>query len=303
MEPLKVLLMKKFKAFLFAIPLIINLSCSKDEDDTVVNTPEEPNLIIKFKFDPNQIRLNNLGLPSTIPSGNAAQSPTFNSISAHYLEFTPNAFTQIGQGSVLYHAPETTAGGANAIDFSQAKIVSQGETFLSIPLKNIPPGTYEYVRVSLSYQNYNINILSGGINYVGTLASFVGFNNYITTHSIGSNIFTVNDDKLQGYWALGIPSVNYYTSGQAPAGATTVPNPISSTSPIPSGSCLVTGKFSNNLIIANNETKNIEVELSLSINNSFEWHEVNNDGKYEPSIGENVVDMGLRGLIPSYIRN
>lgn len=40
--------------------------------------------------------------------------------------------------------------------------------------------------------------------------------------------------------------------------------------------------------------------LSLSINNSIEWTEVNADGKYEPSIGENMVDMGLRGLIPSH---
>lgn len=59
-------------------------------------------------------------------------------------------------------------------------------------------------------------------------------------------------------------------------------------------------KFSNNLVITGAETQNIEIELSLSINNSFEWEEVNADGKYEPSVGENVVDMGLRGLIPSY---
>jgi len=39
--------------------------------------------------------------------------------------------------------------------------------------------------------------------------------------------------------------------------------------------------------------------LSFSINNSFEWTEVNPDGKFEPEIGEQVVDMGLRGLIPS----
>jgi len=38
----------------------------------------------------------------------------------------------------------------------------------------------------------------------------------------------------------------------------------------------------------------------LSINKSIEWTEVVVDGKYEPSAGENVVDMGLRGLIPSH---
>ena len=277
---------------------LISFSCSDEDDNQVV--VEEPQLIIKFKFDPTQIRLNNIGQPSTVAAGNAAQSPIFNSISAHYLEFTPNALTQVGQGAILYSGPSTTLGGANAIDFSQAKIVGEGEAFLSIPLKNIPQGSYEYVRVSLSYQNYNINVRASGSDYVGTLASFVGYNNYITTHSINGNPFVVNNDVLQGYWAFGIPSVGYYTSGQAPAGATTVPNPLAATSPIPAGSCLVTGKFVNNFVITGNETKNIEVQLSLSINNSFEWQEVNADGKFEPSVGENVVDMGLRGLIPSF---
>lgn len=288
----------KIKILIVLALSFISFSCTDEDDDTQV-VVEEPQLIIKFKFDPTQVRLNGIGQPSTIPVGNAAQSPVFNSISAHYLEFTPNALTQVGQGTVLYHAPETTLGGANAIDFSQAKIVGEGEAFLSIPLKNLPPGSYEYVRVSLSYQNYNINVRASGADYVGTLASFVGYNNYITTHSINGNSFIVNDDKLQGYWAFGIPSVGFYTSGQS-TGVTTVPNPISTTSPIPSGSCLVTGKFANNFVITGNETKNVEVQLSLSINNSFEWQEVNADGKFEPSVGENVVDMGLRGLIPSF---
>jgi hypothetical protein len=63
---------------------------------------------------------------------------------------------------------------------------------------------------------------------------------------------------------------------------------------------VVTGKFPTNLTISGNETKNIIVTLSLSINKSFEWTEVINDGKYEPSQGENIVDMGLRGLVPTF---
>ena len=134
------------------------------------------------------------------------------------------------------------------------------------------------------------------------MASFVGYNTYINTHYIGSNSFPVNANRLQGYWAFALNDFPYATSGQAPVGATTVPNPIASTSPIPSGSCVVTGKFVENLVINGNETKDVVVTLSLSINNSFEWQEVTSDGKYEPSIGENVVDMGLRGLIPTYVK-
>lgn len=279
------------------------VSC--DDSDTaeeIFPTPSiaEPNLIVKFKFDKNQVRLNNIGQPSEVAAGNAAISPDFNSISAHYFELAPNAYTQIGNGTVLYHAPETTMGGGNAIDFSQSKIVAEGETFLKIPLKDIAVGQYEWVRVSLAYQNYNIPVRNNGADYEGTLASFVGFNTYIGTHEIGNALFPVNANRAQGYWAFAIPEYGYSTFGQAPAGATTVPNPIASTSPIPEGSCVVTGKFASKLNITGNETQDINVTLSLSVNKSFEWHEVVLDGKYEPAQGEYVVDMGLRGLIPSF---
>ncbi len=283
--------------FALAISAFTFFAC-EDLDDKA----EVPYLLVKFQFDPNQVRLNNLGQPSSIAPGNAAQSPNFNAISAHYFELAQTAYTQLGDGIVLYHAPETLTGGAVAIDFNQAIIVSEGETFLKIPLSQVTQGNYEYVRVSLSYQDYNISIRNAGTDYQGRLASFVGYNTYINTHTIGSNSFPVNGNRLQGYWAFALNDFPYATSGQTPAGATTVPNPIASTSPVPAGSCVVTGKFSENLVIHGNETKDVVVTLSLSINNSFEWQEVTSDGKYEPSIGENVVDMGLRGLIPSYVK-
>jgi hypothetical protein len=260
--------MKKVVVITVGILLMISFfSCSKDET-------EEPMLIIKFKFDKTQARLNNLGLPSTIPVGNAAQSPDFNSISAHYIEFAPTSTTQLGQGAVVYHAPETTLGGSTAIDFSQSKIVAEGETFLKIPLKDLANGNYEWLRVSLSYQNYKINVRNSGVDYAGTMASFVGYNTYIESHSIGNNFFDVNSNRAQGYWAFALNDFPYSSSGQAPANATTVPNPLAATSPIPAGSCVVTGQFVSPLVITGNETKNVTVTLSVSVNNSFEWHEV-----------------------------
>lgn len=290
--------MKRIVGFFLILVSVFSFFSCEDEDDTV----NEPYLIVKFKFDSNQVRLNNLGQPATIPPGHAAQSPDFSKISAHYFELTPTAYAQLGDGAILYHADETTAGGAVAIDFSKAVIVSEGEVFLKIPLSQVAQGNYEYVRVSLAYQECNISIRNNGADYQGKLASFVGFNNYITTHTLGNNSFPVNGNRLQGYWAFALNDFPYATSGQAPAGATTVPNPIASTSPIPIGSCVVTGKFAQNLIINGSETRDVVITLSLSTNNSFEWQEVTSDGKYEPSIGENVVDMGLRGLIPLYVK-
>ena len=284
---------------LFVLMVVLHSFFSCENLD---NNVEEPYLIVKFKFDANQVRLDNLGQPASLTEGNGAQSPNFNAISAHYFELAPNAYTQLTQGTVLYHADETTQGGSVAIDFSKAVIVGEGEAFLRIPLSQVAQGNYEYVRVSLAYQEYGISVRNNGADYQGKLASFVGYNTYITTHAIGNNSFPVNGNRLQGYWAFALTDFPYATSGQAPAGATTVPNPIASTSPIPSGSCVVTGKFAQNLVINGNETRDVVVTLSLSTNNSFEWQEVTADGKFEPSIGENVIDMGLRGLIPSYVK-
>ncbi len=141
-----------------------------------------------------------------------------------------------------------------------------------------------------------------GTDYTGTLASFVGYNTYIGSFNIATHAFDVNANKLQGYWAFALNDFDYATSGQAPVGATTVPNPLWNTSPIPDGSCVVTGNFFEPLVISANEKKDVVVTLSLSTNQSFEWVDGNGNGKYEPSLGETVVDMGLRGMIPTYTR-
>ena len=287
--------MKKLGLFILYCTLFV--SCSSNEDCC---TPEATsnNLIIKFKFDATQERLNNLGQPATIPAGNAAQSPVFSKMSANYIEFAPSATTLLGNGQIVYSGAETTQGGTMAIDFQSAQFAGNDEVFITIPLNQLAAGTYNWVRVSLAYQEGSINILQNGNDITGTLASFVGYNSYITNFDINGSTFNINENKLQGFWAF--EALGFTTQGQAPAGATTVPNPLFNTSPIPQGSCVVTGQFANEFTITGEETQDIEVTLSFSVNNSFEWTEINADGKYEPAIGEQPVDMGLRGLIPSF---
>lgn len=293
--------------FLLLSTALVFASCSKDEDPQPTannNGDSGPNLIFKLYFDSTLARLDNFGNPSAIPAGNSAQSPRFNAMSAHYIEFAQDSTTQLGQGEIVFHGPETTAGGPNAVDFDQAITKGEGETFYSVPLSQVNPGTYKWLRVSLTYQNYDIDFKAAGNMYTGTLASFVGFNTYITNYTINTQNVTVNDDKLQGYWGFEtvIFSTPYVYEGQSIG--TTVPNPISSTSPIPAGSCVLTGDFPSALTITGNETSDIIVNINLSTNKSFEWKDLNMDGIYEPSDGINpgdtVVDMGLRGLFPTY---
>lgn len=291
--------MKRLIALFAVLNPIVFSGCQYGDDPA----PYGPSIVFRFKFEPNQERVNSFGQPSTIPNGHAAQTPSFNSISGHYVELIPSAFTALGAGEIVYQGPETNAGGDMAIDFDRAKVVGENDVFLSIPLEEVAAGTYEFVRVSVSYQNYDIVFNASGFNNLtGTLASFVGYNTYISDFSVDQEQLSVNDDKLQGYWAfetninIGGTTFTETTSGQAPAGATTVPNPIFASSPIPQGSCLVTGEFESPLVITGEETEDIVVVLSVSTNQSFEWTDPDGNGQYDPLDGDIPVDMGLRGL-------
>ena len=294
-------------------------ACKKEDPAPVAPTEETgPRLIFQYDFDTTQVRLDAFGQPIGVPSNHGAQHPKMNSMTAHYIELAQGAYTPVGKGTVVYHAEETTLGGENAIVFAKTKIVGKGETFFSIPLKNVTPGEYEYLRVSVGYQNFDVKyyidttIVVPGMpdmviqqDYPGTIASFIGFNSYIKNYIIKTESETVNGNKKQGYWGFetkvniqGYP-FNYKTTGQSPAGATTVVNPIAGSSPIPAGSCLITGKFpSNKLVITGNETQDIVIRVSMSTNKSFEWVDTNGNGKWDATKVEAVVDMGLRGMIP-----
>ncbi len=268
--------------------------------------------------DSNALRTDNFGNPATIKTGNAAQHPKFKKIATHYYELTQNHYVALGNGKILYLAPEVTTGGATAIDNSKQIPIVPGNEAISHNLRDIPSGTHEYLRISVSYQEYDVdyrltihaptylnNYIYEG---VGRIASFVGFNTYITELSFEgfSDKIPVNSNQRQGFWAwitnIEIPSYNYKAThtqtGISPEGATTVVNPIASTSPIPLNSCVVTAKFEPPLVITGQENSDIKVKVTFSINNSFEWEDSNGNGKWDISStgAEKVVDMGLRGM-------
>ncbi|RYY40056.1 MAG: hypothetical protein EOO08_06885 [Chitinophagaceae bacterium] len=302
----------RFLSAMLLAGVVAFASCKKDD-----RAEYRASLIFKFRFDSTQVRLNNVGQPTGLAMNNAAQSPVFNSMSAHYLELAPTAHTALGSGVVLYRAAETTAGGPNAIDFSQANIVGNGGVFLSVPLTDVPPGEYEWLRTSLSYQNFDVKFYVDDTiatlpirqEFMGTVAGFLGFNNYIGSFRIKDTSIAVGKNRPQGFW--GFESLVRYQgynfrfvdTATAMAGATTVVNPLFATSPIPPGSCVVTASFApGKLVIRGDETKNIVVEVSLSTNKSFEWYDLVRDGRWEPGKGETVQDMGVRGMIPKVVQ-
>ncbi len=300
--------------FLCGVVLLFS-ACEKADPPT----EESPNVVFKLQLDPNQPRLNALAQPAPLTSGNAGQNPSFNGFSAHKIELVPTMFTPINGGAMVYKGEETATGGSKAINFDKAIITENGEVLVSVPIKDIAAGTYQHIRVSVSYQNYDIlfninNVPLGNGQTIdvrqqkGTVASFLGFNSYIETVQPNAITKVVNANKAQGYWAFETALDNPYTAFNnlytGEAAATTVVNPLSATAPTPSGSCLITGSFDGaGLVISGEETEDIIVNLSFSTNKSFEWKDDNGNGELDFDLNTNsletIVDMGLRGLQPS----
>ncbi len=288
--------------FAMAIAMFVFQSCQKEVslDNSTGLGAGTAKVNFIFKFDSTQVRLNAIGQPAPMPAGNAGQSPRFNTMSAHYVELAPDAFTPLGGGAILYKAPEVTTGGSKAIDFSNSKFAGNNQVFLSVPVNSFAAGSYTWLRISLAYQNYNIYMNALGQTIDATLASFIGYNTYLSNYKVKDSTIAVNANKSQGYWALEgkISGFGFLSTGQAPPGSTTVPNPIFATSPIPQGSCVVTAQFAVPFIVTGKETKDINIVVSLSVNKSFEWIDVDNNGTYDPNNGDQVIDMGIRGMIP-----
>ncbi len=300
--------------FLFLITgSIVFFSCTKKSQEDL----NDAKVTFSFKFDETQDRLDSFGQPSSIPSENAALSPSFSQLSAHFIELVPTELTPYQSGAFIYKGAEVPANNSNnfstAIDFDNAILGDETAPFLEVPLKDIQAGVYNHLRVSVAYQNYEVKYNLNNIPVVGdlkeesgTIGSFVGYNTQINKLKIFSEEIDVNDAKLQGYWAFEtqfappFTAYNQVLTGSAPANATTVVNPFPS-SPIPLGSCVVSGSFDAPLTITGAETEDIHITISFSTNKSFEWKDLNGNNQWDldaqnPNDSEPVVDMGLRGM-------
>ena len=298
---------------LILIGSFLFLNCTKEPNDD----PSTAKVIFTFKFDEDQERLNSFGQPASIPTENAAISPIFSSLSAHFIELVPTEFTPYQSGTFVYKGAEVPAGNSNrfstAIDFDNAIFGDETAPFVEVPIADIQAGIYNHLRVSVAYQNYEVKYNLNNVPIVGdlkgesgTIGSFVGYNTQINKLKIFSEEIEVNDAKLQGFWAFEtqfadqFSSYNQVVTGSTPANATTVVNPFPS-SPIPPGSCVVSGSFDTPLTITGEETEDINITISFSTNKSFEWKDLNGNNEWDldaqnPTDSEPVVDMGLRGM-------
>ena len=190
-------------------------TCSKTDADTSATTTNDAKLRLQFRFDAEQERLDNQGNPANMPLGHAAQTPDFNALSAFFIELVPTSLTQVRAGAIVYEAATQSAQSSSsfeeAVVFDKAIISDENVFFLEIPLQDIPVGDYQYLRASVTYQNFDIRFnlnnlpspLPSNLNHQkGTLASFIGFNTFIKDILVKNQTLNINADRQQGFWAF-----------------------------------------------------------------------------------------------------
>ncbi len=281
------------RCLLAAPPLCVLLllgACS--QGDAV----DGPMLRAILDVDPNGERLDNFGQPAPAPpTGHAAQSPDFIGFAGHAVELVATDTTPLGGGVEIFDRPHRNGG----IDFDQLPLVAPGEEFFAVPIQNVAPGNYPYLRLAATYQRFGVTghevFMGIPVTAAIEVAAFVDDETWIETYELGDETVEVHGLRQQGYYGAW-SSYTGVIEGQAPVGATTVPNPLDATSPIPVGSCIITGVLDTPLSISGDETEDIVLHFTLTTNQSFEWVDANGDGLWQP-LSEQVVDMGIRGLV------
>ena len=228
-------------------------------------------LILKFKFNDTLAPLNDTGGLYVMPNGNAAQTPVYNNIAANYVALSADStFTNMALVYGTYLNDTTT----NFVNYKNLVKVKDGEAFVSISLASIKPGTYNWLRVSIAYQNFDIkfrldsNVASFSQNgvqypgaifngdYIGTIAAFSAFSTFVD-----ENGYIINEHKVPAYnqyigngvWALethlgtgGIYYPSDYLNITGRANTTSV-NPLWATrnSPTPKRSAVLTANLNS----------------------------------------------------------
>ncbi|HQQ93279.1 MAG TPA: hypothetical protein PLQ93_01890 [Bacteroidia bacterium] len=268
-------------------------------------------LIFRLNFDSSLTRLNSLGQPGAVSGNLGAQSPIVKRAIINYIELMPESNSEPGKGVLLYSSPETSCGGLLASNFCEGISVRNHEVVFSHSFQNISPGTYKWLRISVLYTELDLGVHS--VSSGNTRASFGGFcgnRTYLSQLSLAGSVLTPSlggtGNRNMGYWIYRseVLGLEQKFDGQLSAITQVNPDPAFQNGMGQSYTC---GEFYNlgsnspkPLTITGTENQDHEISLDISTNKSFEWIEKTYDGRFQPEIGEQVVDFGLRGLRPRH---
>ncbi len=265
----------------------------------VARCSSPPCLNLCYWFEHDGARLGSTGAASEISAGFAGQPPSSITIYPRYYELGPNANTALGSGQVLYEAathngqPVT---GTGATILNNLTGATHEEIAFSYSLASIPANTYQYLRVGVAYYEARVNLRHNtglkNLDMSGVIGAFTGTRVQATDISLNGTSVALNTNVAQGFWVYKGDSL---AKVDGTANTVTAVNPIASTSAVPAGSDVITGAFTQPLVVSTHNA-DVTIIVLLSTNRSFEWVESTTDGYWQGSVGETVQDFAFRGL-------
>jgi len=267
-------------------------SCNKDKEIPDKSYPPSSHLVLKFKFDSLQDRLDNQGAISNVPIGFGGYSPDINLISIGLIELLTDSTTVFGNGYRIMSGNGATI--ANDTGYSCCWDAFDNDFQYTATLSaNQTPNTFRWIRIYFTYENFNIKFLHQGIVYDGTVSAFLARKAFTNHFQIKDSIYNTYSVKTNGEWFLEVDTPGYGVVLHDTA-STTAPNVLYSSLLVPSGGCIVTCLIDTPLYLGSSQTKTITI--SMSTNKSFEWVDHSDPAFFEPFDGDTIVDVGIRGL-------
>ena len=296
----------KLQSMAVILAALSMFSCNKDVKEFVSQ-------YFISEADPSGARLDWDGNSSEVAAGNIGITPdSVLNIGIHYLELVQDANTAYKSGVIIYRSPETFQGGEIAIDFDSLLFLAPGTEIFNANLRKIPPGTYSYIRASVTCISYGITVDlddvpgAGAVNNVpATMYSFLGYRTYIGSIQADTNDQEINANRALGFWLLETrqPEAdwNKVIQTQLNSNLVTVVNELSDSAPIPNSTAIITGVFDEPLVITGEESDDLYLTLTFSVNKVIEVADANSDGTWDLNyqfnvLSEELMDHGLRSL-------
>ncbi len=279
-------------------------NCNKDDD---------PQIQVFWQQDPFQERLDNEGRVSPVSSSNLSLSPKLNSIAVEHIELLPSEPTRLFSGATLYSVNNKQTINDTTVSSDRLIFTPSDKPLSTSFLKPLQGKTFEWVCVWLAYQNFDVRFNLNNVPNIGTLtdesstfSTFLAAKTFISRHKVITKEDIVNDFRLKGYWVFetnlraAFAAYNGVYRGQLSPTTVTAVNPLSASVTTPRYSSVFIARLDKPITITGDEKKDINITLTFSTNQAFEWRDNNRNGRWDIDAqnihNEPIINFGLRGM-------
>ena len=263
--------------FLACIILLVVQSCDRNDDEM----PDHRygyggGITYNILIDSTQVRLDSNANPSIIPPGHGSLSPSFN-------------FLQVNGLSLLNASDSSDV----STVYPSKEIHGSSGTFEGSFHYNGGPMTFNFLRIYFSFQNFEVQCLTGGNLMNVNVLSFMSLGYYPYTSFVIHDSIVPHPIQNRGEWFMEIDSTGFGVVLHGQTSMITEPDFLNENYYGQVQDYALTCPINPPITFTGDQHHTLSI--SISSNKCFEWIEHSTPGIFEPLDGDTIYDFGLRG--------